>query len=234
MSKGENRGLKVKKIRRGKHYPSSYPLTTSSLSKLITMEELNTGDKEISSPFYPVPPRWVELHMGVNTTLSTPPPPSPPRLEFKEGDLDWCLYGQRDRELLQNMTRPGGLHSSTSTPGISYPKCQGCNGIIYKHNRWILRHTDIHPVPEHIKYSFGSYMGSTGIMYNRFEKQAGESNTSRELKGLWNRDRKSQSMEDTREWVQPDWESRLYWRHSVRSVCTHWPEVWPWDEHERV
>ena len=57
MSMGEIRGLKVKKIRRGKLYPSSCLLPTSSLSKMITMEELNTDDKEISSPFYPTLPR---------------------------------------------------------------------------------------------------------------------------------------------------------------------------------
>ena len=88
---GEIRGLKVKKIWRGKLYPSSRPLPTSSLSKMITMEELNAGDKKISSPIYLTPPdEWSYTWLSIQP-LNPSPLPSPQRLELKVGGMDWCL-----------------------------------------------------------------------------------------------------------------------------------------------
>ena len=121
---GEIRGLKVKKIWRGKLYPLSCPIPTSSLSKMIAMEELNAGDKKISSPIYQTPPdEWSYTWVSIQT-LDLPPSLSS-KIRVKGGGHDWCLYGQRDNELLQKITHPGGQHSSTNTPSISYPKWQG-------------------------------------------------------------------------------------------------------------
>ena len=128
---GEIRGLKVKKIWRGKLYPSSCPLPTSSLSKLITMEELNAGDKEISSPFYQTPPdewsyTWLSIQ-PLNPSLSS-------KIRVKGGGHGSVLvWTERQRVITENdpFRRTAQQYKHTHNHILNG---RGCDGIIYKHN----------------------------------------------------------------------------------------------------